>query len=105
MTKSTTSGVAAHSSPQSFSTANPVPHTVGVHEAKTQLSRLLREVEAGGEVHIQRGGTLVARLIGAGSSAPRQLGTDVGLLWIADDFDAEDTIISDAFEATDAVSA
>lgn len=36
--------------------------TVNVHEAKTQLSRLLKRVEAGEEVIIARNGKPVARL-------------------------------------------
>lgn len=43
--------------------------TVNVHEAKTQLSRLLARVEAGEEVVIARGGKPIARL--APLSAPR----------------------------------
>ena len=38
---------------------------VAVYEAKTRLSELLDEVEAGGEVLITRGGTAVARLVAA----------------------------------------
>ena len=37
--------------------------TVNVHEAKTQLSRLLARVEAGEEVTIARNGAPVARLV------------------------------------------
>lgn len=36
---------------------------VKVQEAKTRLSSLLREVEAGGEITIARGSTPVARLV------------------------------------------
>lgn len=36
---------------------------VGVHDAKTRLSELIREVEAGGEVVVTRGGRAVARLV------------------------------------------
>jgi len=36
---------------------------VGMHEAKTQLSRLVAEVEAGGDVVIARHGRPVARLV------------------------------------------
>ena len=38
---------------------------VAVYEAKTRLSELLDEVEAGGEVLITRRGTAVARLVAA----------------------------------------
>jgi antitoxin (DNA-binding transcriptional repressor) of toxin-antitoxin stability system len=37
--------------------------SVTIHEAKTQLSRLIREIEAGGEIVIRRGKEPVARLI------------------------------------------
>ncbi len=36
---------------------------VGVHEAKTRLSALLRDVEAGHEVVVTRGGEAVARIV------------------------------------------
>ena len=38
--------------------------TVNVHEAKTNLSRLLAQVEAGEDVVIARNGKPVARLVG-----------------------------------------
>jgi prevent-host-death family protein len=60
---------------------------VGVHEAKTNLSRLLRRVAAGEEVTITRGGEPVARLVPAGKRKQRVLGRDAGRLRIADDFD------------------
>ncbi|PRY57057.1 prevent-host-death family protein [Knoellia remsis] len=47
--------------------------TVKVLEAKTHLSDLLREVEAGEEIVIARGNTPVARLV-AVESGPRELG-------------------------------
>ena len=37
--------------------------TVGMHEAKTQLSKLVAEAEAGGDVVISRRGRPVARLV------------------------------------------
>ncbi|MGA9582629.1 MAG: type II toxin-antitoxin system prevent-host-death family antitoxin [Allosphingosinicella sp.] len=39
------------------------PSIVTVHEAKTHLSRLLSEVEAGGEVIVARGSKPVARIV------------------------------------------
>jgi prevent-host-death family protein len=47
--------------------------TVNIHDAKTNLSRLIAEVERGGEVIIARAGTPCARLVSI-ESAPRQLG-------------------------------
>ena len=61
---------------------------VGVHEAKTNLSRLLRRVAAGEEITITRGGEPVARLVPARNRKRRVLGRDAGRLRIADDFDA-----------------
>ncbi|MBW6457178.1 MAG: type II toxin-antitoxin system Phd/YefM family antitoxin [Trueperaceae bacterium] len=61
---------------------------VGVHEAKTHLSRLLREVEAGTEVVILRGGKPVARLVPLRARAARVLGADRDVLVVPDDFDA-----------------
>jgi prevent-host-death family protein len=60
---------------------------VGVHQAKTTLSQLLRRVEAGEEVTILRGGIPVARLVPV-TVVRRQLGQDVGKLVVPDDFDA-----------------
>jgi len=62
---------------------------VNVHEAKTQLSRLLARVEAGEEVVIARDGKPVARLVPVAPSTVRRVpGEDAGKVWIADDFDA-----------------
>ena len=62
---------------------------VGVHEAKTHLSRLIADVEAGAEVEITRRGVVVARLVAPRSAPrPRQFGVDVGLWVVPDDFDA-----------------
>jgi prevent-host-death family protein len=62
---------------------------VNVHEAKTQLSRLLSRVEAGEQVTIARAGRPVARLVPVGTGRSRRIpGRDVGRGWIADDFDA-----------------
>jgi prevent-host-death family protein len=60
---------------------------VGVHEAKTHLSRLLRRVSAGEEIEIQVGGTPVARLVPIRSGARRVLGMDTGVFTVPDDFD------------------
>lgn len=61
---------------------------VNVHEAKTRLSRLLREVERGDEVVIARAGTPVARLIAyTPSSEAREPGAWKGRVAMAADFD------------------
>jgi prevent-host-death family protein len=64
---------------------------VNIHEAKTQLSRLLRRVADGEEVTIARAGKPIAKLIGIGpSGGKRPMGMDEGKIWIADDFNAPD---------------
>lgn len=63
--------------------------TVNVHEAKTHLSRLLEEVEAGQEVVIARAGRPVARLMPLPLVRPqRPLGILAGRYAVPDDWDA-----------------
>lgn len=62
--------------------------SVGVHEAKTHLSRLLEDVAAGEEVVITRRGEEVASLVPIRRSSARQFGTDRGRFVVPDDFDA-----------------
>lgn len=61
---------------------------VGVHEAKTRLSELLRAVAGGQEVEILRGGQPVARLVPVARSSARSLGMDAGRFSVPEDFDA-----------------
>jgi prevent-host-death family protein len=63
---------------------------VNVHEAKTQLSRLLLNVESGEEVIIARDGKPVARLVRYEEARKKRvLGRDVGKVWISPNFDDE----------------
>jgi prevent-host-death family protein len=62
--------------------------SVGVHEAKTHLSRLLDLVAAGEEVAITRRGEEVARLVPPQQRGARRLGADRGRFTVPDDFDA-----------------
>ncbi len=74
--------------------------SVGVHEAKTHLSRLLDDVAAGEEVVITRRGEPAARLVALGKGTPRVFGIDRGRLVIPEDFDAPlDDQMLDGFEA------
>ncbi len=59
---------------------------VGVHEAKTTLSKLIQKVNAGEEVVITRGGTPVAKLVSAALREPRELGIDIGRFEVPEDF-------------------
>jgi prevent-host-death family protein len=62
---------------------------VNVHDAKTNLSKLLMKVKDGQEVIIAKSGKPVARLVPyAKPEIKRQPGTAKGLLSLADDFDA-----------------
>ncbi len=60
--------------------------TVGVHEAKTTLSRLLRRASAGEDVVITRDGEPVARLVPIERPGCRELGQDIGLFEYPEDF-------------------
>ena len=60
--------------------------TVNVHEAKTNLSRLLAQVEAGEEVVIARNGSPVARLVRVRPRGKRQFGSMKGRIKIDDSF-------------------
>jgi len=63
--------------------------TVNIHEAKTQLSRLIERVCAGEEIIIARGGKPVARLAPLLRIAkPRTPGLLKGKIWVAKDFNA-----------------
>jgi len=65
-----------------------VVDAVPLNEAKTQLSALIRRVEAGEEIVIRRGQTPVARLIAVGPAKIAAPGALRGRIQIAGDFDA-----------------
>ena len=63
--------------------------TVNIHEAKTNLSRLLEEVAGGGEVVIARAGKPIARLVPIEAAPrPKLLGLLAGQIEVPEDFDA-----------------
>ena len=63
--------------------------TVNVHEAKTQLSKLIEAAEAGEDVIIARAGRPAVRLTRLEPLAPRrELGKLAGKISIPADFDA-----------------
>jgi prevent-host-death family protein len=68
--------------------------TVNIHNAKTTLSKLIAEVEAGEEIVIARAGKPVAKLVAvkakkskAKPKIDRKPGFMKGKIWIAPDFD------------------
>lgn len=66
------------------------PKQVNVHQAKTQLSKLLAEVENGREIIVARDGKPVARLVPFAPAPRKKLRTGDwrGKIWISPDFDA-----------------
>ena len=74
--------------------------TVNIHQAKTQLSRIVEEVAAGEEVIIAKAGKPVAKLVSL-KTAPskRQLGILQGKLTLRPDFDAPlPAVVLESFE-------
>jgi prevent-host-death family protein len=62
---------------------------VNIYEAKTHLSRLLREVALGEDVVIAKDGRPLARLVPVTPAhGTRELGFAAGRVTIGDDFDA-----------------
>lgn len=59
-----------------------------MHEAKTELSRLVERALAGEEVVIARAGVPVVRLVPVAREGKRKLGQWAGQVEMADDFDA-----------------
>lgn len=60
---------------------------VNVHDAKTNLSKLLARVERGEEIVIGRAGAPIARLVPFEGQSVRSPGALRGQVQIADDFD------------------
>ena len=71
----------------------------GMHEAKTQLSRLVERAIAGEDVVITRSGKPVARIVPVQdqSSLAAAWGIWKGKVWMADDFDELPDDIAEAF--------
>jgi prevent-host-death family protein len=79
--------------------------TVNIHQAKTNLSRLLSRVELGEEIIISNRGIPVAKLVPFHVLSNRQasLGLDRGRFIVPEDFDAPlPEEISAAFEGGEA---
>ncbi len=74
---------------------------VNIHNAKTNLSKLIELVAHGEEVIIGRSGKPVAKLVPYQEPAiekrPRKFGQWKGKVWIADDFNAPDPELEKLF--------
>jgi prevent-host-death family protein len=76
---------------------------VNMHEAKTNLSRLVAAVEAGevNEVEIARAGHVVARIVPARPKSARLPGSWAGQVKIHSDFDELPVAVGSAFRGED----
>lgn len=75
-------------------TGDPMPttHQYNVHEAKTHLSRILEEVEAGDEVVLSRAGKPVAKVVPIRKETPlRTPGLLRGQIFLSEDWDSDET--------------
>jgi len=59
-----------------------------IHEAKTQLSRLVERAAVGEEIIIAKAGKPMAKLGPLAKTKGVRLGVLKGAIWISDDFDA-----------------
>jgi prevent-host-death family protein len=65
-------------------------YQINIHQAKTQLSKLVEEAAQGEEIIIAKSGKPVAKLVPltATSAKIRKPGGLKGQIWLAEDFDA-----------------
>lgn len=74
---------------------------VNMHEAKSQLSRLVQEVLDGNRVRIARNGKPVVELKIIDDEVNRVPGTMAGKIWVSEDFDDYTPDIQKLFEGSD----
>ena len=71
---------------------------INIHEAKTNLSKLIEKTAQGEEVIISKAGKPVAKLVAYKEELkPRVPGLWKGKIWVSDDFDDEDEEINKMF--------
>ncbi len=69
-----------------------------IHEAKTNLSKLIEKTSRGEEIIIAKAGKPVAKLVPHKEKLkPRKPGLWKGKVWVPDDFDDEDEEINKLF--------
>lgn len=75
---------------------------INIHDAKTNLSKIIAKVEEGAEVTICRAGKPVAKIIPAAPNSKRLIpGLLKGQVWVADDFNDTPAWLISAFEGDD----
>lgn len=74
---------------------------VNMHEAKSQLSRLVQDVLDGNRVRIARNGKPVVELKIIDDDVIRVPGTMAGKIWVSEDFDDYTTDIQQLFEGSE----
>lgn len=71
---------------------------VNIHEAKTNLSKLIAKTQKGEDVIIAKAGKPVAKLSSyKEKTKPRKFGALKGKIWISDDFDDENPEVNKLF--------
>jgi len=71
---------------------------INIHQAKTNLSKLIEKTQNGEDVVIAKAGKPVAKLVAYKEKLkPRKLGLWKGKVWVPDDFDKEDEEINKLF--------
>ena len=71
---------------------------INIHEAKTNLSKLIEKTAKGEEVIISKAGKPVAKLVPYEEKLePRKPGAWKGKIWMSDDFNDEDEEINKLF--------
>lgn len=75
-----------------------MPQIINIYQAKTQLSKLVDQVLAGGEVTIGRAGKPVAKLVSYKERPlKRKFGLLKGKIFVPDDFNDESEEINEMF--------
>ncbi len=81
--------------------SDPTIITVNMHEAKSNLSRLVQDVLDGRRIWIARNGKPVVELRPIEDEVIRQPGLMKDLIWVSEDFDDYTADISILFEGKD----
>jgi len=81
--------------------SDPTIITVNMHEAKSNLSRLVQDVLNGRRILIARNGKPVVELRPIEDKVIRQPGLMKDLIWVSEDFDDYTADISVLFEGKD----